>query len=288
MDPTPSDVEISKWELFEALSHPLRIRIIAILQQNELSFGELKRVLDITSSGHLTFHLTKLEGLVNRNTQGRYMITEDGHEAVRLMQVMNNVDKTQSMNREYQSSVNKRLQVIIMSLGIVILLLVPFAISGMNPFFESPVVVEAVEFGHRGSSVGNFGKSSAMYTLNLNILLPQTFNVVTRSVSSGITTLHSHDFGTFFSSGTVFPFSINATHSIHFSLYYVNQTNDSVDVVTFLKEHADSGTLDKLIEAKNVTTYSHELNIREDGFYIFEFTWVEPEQVTKVTFNSII
>jgi len=289
MDPTPSDVETSKWELFEALSHPLRIRIIAILQQNELTFGELKRVLDITSSGHLTFHLTKLEGLVNRNTQGRYMITEDGQEAVRLMHVMNDVDKTQSMNREYQSSVNKRLQVIIVSLAIVILLLVPFAISGMNPFFESPVVVEAVEFGHRYSSVGNHPNAFAWGALRFEpILLPQTFNVVSRSVFSEITVLYSHDFGTFFSSGTVFPFSINATHSIHFILYYVNQTNDSVDVVTFLQEHANSDLLDKLIDAKNITTYSHELNIKEDGFYIFKFTWVEPEQVTKVTFNSII
>ena len=269
MDPTPSDVETSKWELFEALSHPLRIRIIAILQQNELTFGELKRVLDITSSGHLTFYLTKLEGLVNRNTQGRYMITEDGQEAVRLMQVMNDVDKTQSMNREYQSSVNKRLQVIIVSLGIIVLLLVPFAISGMNPFFESPVVVEAVEFGHRYSSEGNRPFSFVVGVSRFDpILLPQTFNVVTRSVSSGITTLHSHDFGTFLSSGTVFPFSINATNPIHFSLYYVNQTNDSVDVVTFLDELVNSGLLDKLIEAKNVTTYSNELYIREDGFYI--------------------
>jgi DNA-binding HxlR family transcriptional regulator len=287
MNHTPSDVATSKWALFEALSHPFRVKIIIALHQNKLTFGELKRALDITSSGHLTFHLTKLEALVNCNTQGRYMLTDEGHEAIRLMHTMNNVNMAQLTNRE--SRVNKRMQVIIASLGIIILILVPFAISGMKPVFEPPVVVEAVEFGYRYSSVLNRPISSAMVGLRFNpILLPQTFNVVSRSISGKVTVLHSHDFGTFLSSGTVFPFSINATHSIHFSLYYLNQTSDSVDVVTFLDEHFNSGTLVKLIEANNVTTYSHELNIREDGFYIFKFTWIDPEQVTKVTFNSII
>lgn len=287
MDPTPSDVETSKWELFEALSHPFRVKIIAALQQNELTFGELKRALDIKSSGHLTFHLTKLEELVTCNPQGRYELTDEGHEAIRLIYTMNHVNMAQSTNQD--KSVNKRLQIIIVTLGIIILMLVPFAISGMSPVFESPVVVEAVEFGHRFSSVGNAPYSFAHVGVCFNpILLPQTFNVVSRSVSSKVTTLRSHYFGTFLSSGMVFPFSINATRSIHFILYYVNQTSDGVDVVTFLYEHVNSGALDKLIDANNVTTYSHELNIREDGFYIFKFTWIDPEQVTKVTFNSII
>lgn len=86
----------------------------------------------------------------------------------------------------------------------------------------------------------------------------------------------------------VFPFSINATHSIHFNLYYVNQTTDEADVVTYVMTHLNSVTLDKLIDATHVTTYIHDLNIRADGHYIFKFKWMEPEHVTKVTFSSVI
>jgi DNA-binding transcriptional ArsR family regulator len=84
MNPPPSDVETAKWELFEALGHPLRVKIVAAIHQNEVTFGELKRLLDITSSGHLAFHLNKLAGLVACNPRGRYGLTDEGHEAVRI------------------------------------------------------------------------------------------------------------------------------------------------------------------------------------------------------------
>ena len=186
MDPTPSDFETSKWELFEELSHPFRVKIINALHQSELTFGELKQLLDIKSSGHLTFHLTKLEGLVNRNTQGRYMITEDGQEAVRLMHVMNNVNKTQSMNREYQSSVNKRLQVIIMSLGmkmnnrfVYVLMVIAFAagiLKGIDPYLS--FYLEA----YRAMSSFEAGKVSMFvnfiyYAINPLILFTTSFLV---------------------------------------------------------------------------------------------------------------
>ena len=49
---------------FEAISNPLRIKILKLLSKKSMSFSELKRYLGIRSSGKLDFHLKKLEGLV--------------------------------------------------------------------------------------------------------------------------------------------------------------------------------------------------------------------------------
>ncbi|MDA4124434.1 MAG: winged helix-turn-helix domain-containing protein [Thaumarchaeota archaeon] len=57
-------------ELFEALGHPNRIRILQAMREGPLGFAELKRQVGIESSGHLTFHLGKLGGLVSWGQMG--------------------------------------------------------------------------------------------------------------------------------------------------------------------------------------------------------------------------
>ena len=51
-------------EVFEAISHPLRIKILKLLANKPRSFSELKRELGIESSGKLDFHLKKLRNLI--------------------------------------------------------------------------------------------------------------------------------------------------------------------------------------------------------------------------------
>ena len=50
----------SRAELFEALGHPSRVKILKVLERNQLGFADLKREVGIGSSGHLQFHLNKL------------------------------------------------------------------------------------------------------------------------------------------------------------------------------------------------------------------------------------
>src|SRR5215472_6134006 len=73
-------------EFFEALGHPTRIRILQFLAEGEQSFSELKRKLEIDSSGNLSFHLGKLASLVKTNSDGNYALTDDGKEAVRVVE----------------------------------------------------------------------------------------------------------------------------------------------------------------------------------------------------------
>jgi DNA-binding HxlR family transcriptional regulator len=69
-------------ELFEAISHPERIKILKILRKQPSGFASLKRQLDIESSGNLDFHLKKLGQLVTVREDGLYGLTDAGKEAI--------------------------------------------------------------------------------------------------------------------------------------------------------------------------------------------------------------
>jgi DNA-binding HxlR family transcriptional regulator len=69
-------------DLFEAISHPERIKILKILQKQPSSFASLKRQLGIDSSGNLDFHLKKLGKLVTVREDGMYGLTDAGKEAL--------------------------------------------------------------------------------------------------------------------------------------------------------------------------------------------------------------
>ena len=73
---------MSSDEMFEAVSHPIRIDIVKILAEKPLGFADLKRELKISSSGLLDFHLKKLDDLVTINKEGRYSLTEKGFGAL--------------------------------------------------------------------------------------------------------------------------------------------------------------------------------------------------------------
>ncbi len=80
----------SKAEIFEALSHPTRINILHILSERTLPFSELKRAAGLESNGLLTFHLGKLRDLVKLNSEGAYALTDEGREALRIVEASRN------------------------------------------------------------------------------------------------------------------------------------------------------------------------------------------------------
>lgn len=79
--------DVSRAELFEALGHQTRIRLLQALAENPMGFSDLKRRVDIESSGLLSFHLGKLTHLVTLTQDGRYTLTDEGKEAVRMVEI---------------------------------------------------------------------------------------------------------------------------------------------------------------------------------------------------------
>ena len=73
-------------DLFEAVSHPIRIEIIKVLADKALRFADLKRHLKISSSGLLDFHLKKLNDLITTNDEGNYTLTEKGFAALQAVE----------------------------------------------------------------------------------------------------------------------------------------------------------------------------------------------------------
>jgi DNA-binding HxlR family transcriptional regulator len=86
-DKSSNEFDLKEAELFEALGHPTRIGILQSLRENPLGFSELKKRIGIDSSGHLTFHLSKLVGLVKANPEGKYCLTDTGREALRVTRI---------------------------------------------------------------------------------------------------------------------------------------------------------------------------------------------------------
>jgi hypothetical protein len=72
--------------LFDAISHPLRIEIIKALAEKPLRFADLKRNLRISSSGLLDFHLKKMNDLIVTNDEGNYVLTEKGYAALQAVE----------------------------------------------------------------------------------------------------------------------------------------------------------------------------------------------------------
>ena len=70
--------------VFEALSHPTRIKILRLIHEKPRSFAQLKHELGLESSGHLQHHMSKLRGLVT--DQGRYVMTTSGLAALKILE----------------------------------------------------------------------------------------------------------------------------------------------------------------------------------------------------------
>ena len=73
-------------DLFEAVSHPMRIEIIKALAEKPLRFADLKRSLKISSSGLLDFHLKKLDDLISTDENGCYALTDRGFAALQVVE----------------------------------------------------------------------------------------------------------------------------------------------------------------------------------------------------------
>jgi DNA-binding transcriptional ArsR family regulator len=83
-DSSGNGFSVDRAEIFEALGHPTRIKILELLSSSSQGFSELKKALGIESSGLLQFHLSKLQGLVKAGSDGNYALTDEGKEALRI------------------------------------------------------------------------------------------------------------------------------------------------------------------------------------------------------------
>ena len=83
-----SGEEIASDEVFDAISHHLRIKILKELAKQPTRFADLKRKLKIESSGLLDFHLKKMNSIITTNSEGLYTLNSRGYAALIAVRVV--------------------------------------------------------------------------------------------------------------------------------------------------------------------------------------------------------
>lgn len=71
--------------IFNALSHPLRQRVVSLLSVEPRTYTYLLETLKV-ESGHLAYHLRHLGDVVEKDTEGLYTLTKLGWDAYRFME----------------------------------------------------------------------------------------------------------------------------------------------------------------------------------------------------------
>jgi DNA-binding HxlR family transcriptional regulator len=89
---------MSSNDIFEAISHPLRVEILKLLAKKPMRFADIKRELEIESSGLLDFHLKKLDNLISVDNEGFYVLSEKGFAA---LQAIDTISKYGWQKRAY-------------------------------------------------------------------------------------------------------------------------------------------------------------------------------------------
>ncbi len=123
-------------ETFEAIAHPLRIKILKLLAERPMGFSELKRELGIKSSGKLDFHLKKLENLIMLNSDGRYTLTKEGYAA---LQAITTIEKYGWQKRAYIIST-------VIYIVVVTYMLLKILMEGVNSIYIVTLVLATLWF----------------------------------------------------------------------------------------------------------------------------------------------
>ena len=145
-------------ELFEAISHPERIKILKILSKQPSSFASLKRQLGIESSGNLDYHLKKLGQLVVVRKDGLYGLTDAGKEALLSIEAVELWTKMKRRRIRIPSVIPKEVM-FLGSLEVCATLLVFWFLAIVNvPYDWGYLPPVALLFGGLGAAFGIFTK----------------------------------------------------------------------------------------------------------------------------------
>lgn len=75
--------------IYKSLGHPIRVKILVLIHEYDgCTYGELSELLKIKSSGKLSFHLDKMNNLLQKDQQRRYVLNEQGRKAIKGLKAM--------------------------------------------------------------------------------------------------------------------------------------------------------------------------------------------------------
>lgn len=111
--------------IFSALKHPVRRKILRYLGENLATYTEILNSLNV-DTGFLNYHLESLGGLITKNQEAKYTLSEFGTAALKLMEgVEEPIRRTRSL-----SILGFRLNPVHISLAFIVVLVVSNVYSG--------------------------------------------------------------------------------------------------------------------------------------------------------------
>ena len=122
--------------IYAALKHPVRRRILRMLNDGELTYTQMLNKLDI-DAGHLNYYLESLGELVAKTPEGKYRLSEFGKAAVKLMA---GVEETEPAPRDRQKVRFSKRKITRLSQVLSIAALVLVGLLLMNVSFDSSYV----------------------------------------------------------------------------------------------------------------------------------------------------
>lgn len=96
-------MESQNGDIFDAISHEIRRKIIQLLAEKPKTFSELQKDLGLDSPA-LAFHIRKLNGLISKNDQGYYELTPLGVKALNVIRQIHNEVPTQTNSNQANSN----------------------------------------------------------------------------------------------------------------------------------------------------------------------------------------
>ena len=111
--------------LHKTLRDATRRSIIELLaERGTLAYTDIMTLLAVTNTGRLNYHLRALNGLITKETDGRYKLTEKGQIACNMLKAFPNQTIPPS-----KTAIRKVVSIVLFVLGVIVLaLIVPFGL----------------------------------------------------------------------------------------------------------------------------------------------------------------
>jgi DNA-binding transcriptional ArsR family regulator len=178
--------EVDWSSLHKVLSDATRRSILELLAEKEgLSYTEMMTLLHVTNTGRLNYHLKALGGLVSKDDQGRYYLTEKGKLAFNLLQTF---PERAPVEKKHYSALKIAVAAVLIVAGVLLIF------SGLFLLVSFPATVTT-------------GNSVHMSILNQIIPKNTTVSLVSWDVSSTLSPLNI----AWSASGPIYIYVMNST-----------------------------------------------------------------------------
>ncbi len=128
--------------MFKSLKHPVRRRILRMLNGRSMTFTEMDEQLDISSS-HLTYHLESLGELIAKTDENQYRLSSFGKATVSAMK---GVEEAPELENRRPKKLARKWKAVFAALMVIVLLLSSFGVyqySMMSQLAEEQRRIEA-------------------------------------------------------------------------------------------------------------------------------------------------